>query len=305
MACIDQYQFCNPNNQRCTDLTSSATALHLARTIGMNPTQQFIMARYHIHLQDASLSETLAGRGGSALRATEIAHDSISDPLPDDQWMIEVDAWFKTGLAKLQKFMVDYAAGPQNVIHGTTIQKFNDSIGQSMCRNQKIHSTGNTTNFSVLGLALVLIVCSALILINLVLARLVEFIQRKFKIGGIRRLQWITDGDLQLQRMAFEEAGMGTWSGGAAAVPVTRFGEKFGLPRDTDPNHPRLVQDAQGGQGGQGGVGGGGGGWSDGGGGGDVEMARLIRHKTSTTEDTMSPREGFGSGGVSAAPWVG
>ena len=187
--------------------------------------------------------------------------------------MIEVKSWFDTGLARLQSHMVEYAAGPQNTLEGSYVQKFNGLISQSMCRNQKVRSTGGTINFSVLGLALVLIVCSALILTNLALETMVGFIQRKCRTGAYRHLQWIVDEKLQLQRMAFEAAGMGTWSGGDAAVPVTRLGEKFGLPRYTDRSHPRLLPDYMKAQAG-------GGGGYYGSGSEEIELAGLIRHKT-------------------------
>lgn len=279
MACIDQHQFCNPRNDRCTDLTSSLTAIDLADSIGMNPVQEFIVGRFSFQLLFSSLYSNLAGRGVSALRAQEFVHDLESDPLPDDQWMIEVESWFNTGLARLQKFMVEYAAGPQNVIEGAQIFKANSSISKSMCRNQKVHSKGDTINFSVIRLALVLIVCSVLILTNLALETIVGFIQKRCKIGAYRRLQWIVDGKLQLQRMAFEQSGMGTWSGGAAAVPVTRLGEKFGLPWYTDANHPRLLPDDMKAQ-----VGGGGGFGGD----EEIELAGLIPHKTYSTESYYS-----------------
>ena len=288
MACADQHQFCNPNNDRCTDLTSYSTAIDLAITIGFNAVQLSIVDLLAFQLYESSLDDTLARRGGSALRAQEMLHDIISDPLPDDQWMIEVDSWFNTGLVRLQKFVVGYAAGPRDVIDPAYILKPDDSLSKSMCRNQKVHSTGGTINFSVLGLALVVIICSILILTNLVLETIVGFIQRRYKTGSYRRLQWIVDGKLQLQRMAFEAAGMGTWSGGATPVPITRLGEKFGLPRDTDPDHPRL-QDYMKAQGG--------GGRGEGDAGEEIELARLIRHKTNSTE-TSTQHQMFEVAGV-------
>lgn len=268
MACVDQHQFCNPNNDQCTDLTSSTTALKLAQTIGMNPVQDFIITRFSFQLLHSSLDLSLAGRGSSSLLAQEVVHDLRSDPLPNDQWMMEVQSWFNTGLAKLQRFMVEYSAGPLNMIDGGYILKFNDSIGESMCDKQMVHSRSDTTSFSVLGLALVIIIGSILILTNLVLDTIVGFLQREFKTGNHRRLQWIVDEKLQLQRLAFEEARMGTWSGGAAIVPITRFGEKFGIPVDTDPDHPRL-QDRMRATSGE-----------------EYESARLMHDKTNTRETT-------------------
>lgn len=291
MACIDQHQFCNPNNNRCTNFTSPSTVSDEVQSIGLNSVQSWIATRFVYQIYYSTLYSTIAGRGVSALRAQEHVQDLESDPLPDDQWMIEVKSWFDTGLARLQNYMVEYAAGPQNLIEGAYVLKLNHSDAQSLCRNQKVRSTGsNTINFSVLGLALVLIICSSLIITNLALETIVGFIQRKYKTGTYRRLQWIIDEKLQLQRMAFEEAGMGTWSGGDAAVPVTRLGEKFGLPRYTDRSHPRLLPDYLKVRGSAGGGGGGGyrGGYGGAGAGEEIELAGLIRHETDSSEATTT-----------------
>ena len=53
-------------------------------------------------------------------------------------------------------------------------------------------------------------------------------------------MQWTLDGKLQLQRLAYEEAGHGHWSGGASSVPVTRKNDLIGVPDGVDTTHPRL-----------------------------------------------------------------
>lgn len=269
MACVDQHQFCNPNNDQCTNFTSSTAAFELAESIGMNFVQRFNMFRFGHQLMYSSLHSSLAGRGGSALRAQELVENLQSQPLPNNQWMIEVQSWFNAGLARLQRNMVEYAAGPPDMIDNGSLLKFNHPLEDIMCHNQMVHSTSETTNFSMLGLALVLIIGSIVIMTNLLLDTIVGFIQRRFKTGDHRRLQWIVDEQLQLQRMAYEEAGMGTWSGGAAPVPITRFGEKFGIPPDTDPDHPRLRDRME-----------------VTGSGEETESARLMRDKTNSTETT-------------------
>ena len=53
-------------------------------------------------------------------------------------------------------------------------------------------------------------------------------------------MQWTLDGKLQLQRLAYEEAGQGHWNGGASSVPVTRKNDLLGIPEGVDTTHPRL-----------------------------------------------------------------
>lgn len=57
-------------------------------------------------------------------------------------------------------------------------------------------------------------------------------------------LEWFTDDLFQLQRLAHEEIGLGTWSNcaGSGAVPFTEKGELLGIIEARDPYHPRLVK---------------------------------------------------------------
>lgn len=154
--------------------------------------------------------------------------------------MIEVESWFATGLARLQQSVVQYATGSPNVIEGAYISKPTEAFSQMMCDNQQVRSTNNAMNFSTLGVVIILIVGGLLITTSLILDTLVGFIQRKRNMRDYQRVQWALDEKLQLQRLAYEEAGMGTWSGGTSVVPVTKFGEKFGMPPDVDRDHPRI-----------------------------------------------------------------
>lgn len=58
--------------------------------------------------------------------------------------------------------------------------------------------------------------------------------------GRYRQVRWQLDPALQLQRMAFEETGLGTWKRGAEEVPVTEKGEAFKMPEEWDVWHPSI-----------------------------------------------------------------
>lgn len=53
-------------------------------------------------------------------------------------------------------------------------------------------------------------------------------------------LEWVTTATLQLQRLAHEELGFGTWSRGAHQVPSTEPDDLLGYLDITDPSHPVL-----------------------------------------------------------------
>lgn len=189
--------------------------------------------------QFTNIYQSISGRGGSALRAQETVLNLDQASLPANQWQIEVGNWFSTGLARLQKGILEYAQGSQNVLPGTYIWKPTDIVSKAMCYSQKVQTTSGTISFSVLGLAIILAIGGTIILISLILDSVVGFCQRKFGKGEYARLNWILDDKFQLQRMVFEEVGMGTWDL-QGTIPVTAKGEKFGGWEGVDMEHPTL-----------------------------------------------------------------
>jgi len=59
------------------------------------------------------------------------------------------------------------------------------------------------------------------ICVSLSLETIVSYFQRRYKRGLYQQVSWHLDSTLQLQRMAFEEAGFGEWEGGANEIPTT------------------------------------------------------------------------------------
>lgn len=125
-----------------------------------------------------------------------------SPPLPSDQWVIEVECWFATGLAKLQNYVVWYATGP-NVVDGAYISKPQDPISQMLCNSQGLRSTGNITSFSTAGVIIILAVGGLLIFINLSLDTLVGYVQRRWNIRDYQHIQWVMEDKLGLPRVLF------------------------------------------------------------------------------------------------------
>ena len=182
-------------------------------------------------------------RGANALRAFETVDDNTQIAiLPNNQWMTEVSNWFAVSMAKLQQRVVSYATGPAWIPDGVVLSGPINDMEKRMCRNQKVRTPSGTTSFSVLGVAIILLVGALLVITNLTLDIIIGFWRKRFQKNDYKRLQWILDDKLQLQRLAYEEAGQGQWSGGTDAVPVTRMGEAFGMPHGVDPMHPRLSQ---------------------------------------------------------------
>ena len=241
LACTDQHQYCNPTNKQCTALNSSSLT-HKAlneNKVGFNEAQLVTMLRIDFLTQLLTTYLSVNSRGAYALRAYETLDSLVNIALPNNQWMTEVSTWFAVSMAKLQQKVIQYATGPGYVPEGMVLSR-PVKLEEKQCKSQISRSAAGTTSFSVLGVAIILIVGALLIPTSLILPSAVGFLRQLLGRKQYKSLQWIVDSKFQLQRLAFEEAGQGSWSGGADSVPLTRKDEVLGLPEGVDTKHPRL-----------------------------------------------------------------
>ncbi len=256
MGCTEQHQTCNPNNNECTPLTGMTALGNIdMSTIGFNEQQLAISRHIYIAITNNDIQTMLERLGTSALQASlseTNAQGVHSGPLPSDQWVQEVWGWQSFLMAHLQRLMYDYAAGPtipsfvnwieppdakdQAIFNVCTHTKIRDAsfynFSEFLVTSSSIycHITDYTVYAGLFGLALILTVGSAVVLLNLCLSTVVGLVQRITKKGFHCRDDWNLDHALQVQRMAYENARMGHWKGREALVPVTMLGERFGKP---------------------------------------------------------------------------
>ncbi len=207
--------------------------------IGLNQDQNVTALQLELITAALVTYSSVNSRGADALRASETVNDLSQIQLPNTQWMTEVNSWFAVSMAKLQQKVIEYATGPGSIPDGMVLSR-PVSTQEKLCKNQIVRSFNGTTSFSVLGLAIILVVGTLLIFISLVLPLIVGALRGMFKWKKHKGLQWALDSKLQLQRLAYEEAGQGYWTGGASSVPVTRENDLLGIPEGVDPKHPRL-----------------------------------------------------------------
>jgi hypothetical protein len=234
MACTDQYQICNPNlaglngePMRCTPLGRISALSGQAEEIGLNLYQYATVGTIVLAMAWSSMFESVTGRGASALKAQSTVFGGAGllqmAPLPNNQWQVELSNWFAVCLATLQQYLVEKASGPTDVIEsGGTITKPNDIYEEAICRRQMIRNVAGYQNFSTLGVAIILIVGSVLVILGLVIDTVTGWIQKRMQKKDYERLSWISDGYLQLQRLAHEGIGCDDWKGGADEVPVSK-----------------------------------------------------------------------------------
>ena len=240
LGCAEQYQIFNPATQKCSELTAPSLGFQKEMLkIGLNDVQVITAKRIWDTLIGTVYSY-VETRGASALRASETVNTLMQNGLPDNQWTIEVSSWFEVSLARLQEQTVRYATGPSYMSDILDLIRPANQDEWNMCKNQIIRSQGDTISFSMLGVSIILIIGSILIIMSLMIDTLVGSIRRRFHRKEFKSLQWTLDEKLQLQRLAYEEAGQGEWTGCADPVPVTKKYDKIGIPKDVDEKHPQL-----------------------------------------------------------------
>ncbi|KAH7228461.1 uncharacterized protein BKA55DRAFT_599013 [Fusarium redolens] len=213
MACTDQYQVCNPKRQTpiCSPLTAAVLLRDNISNIELNPTQN-VTARLILALNGADgIGSSLGGRGAGALLASEKVAQSIQSFLPSNQWATEVKNWFAISLIKLQYALVEYPTGPTSPLTENLALKVpQTSESQNLCRSMKVPNPGGYKSFSVLALVIVLVVGGMVIIISIILEPVTNYIYNNWVTEHqFRRLQWILDGKLQLQRMALHYRAVG------------------------------------------------------------------------------------------------
>lgn len=232
MACLEQHQLCDPTSGNCSPLTGSTILGNME--LFPNPKQLAVVHHMYNAIDNNYLEDMTWSLGANALLANdyvERAQAQTSAALPDDQWVQEIKAWGAYTVAHMQRMIYQFAAGPQKpawdqyIVAPTAV----DASHLNVCGNQKIRS-GAYYSFNLFGLVVTFVGGSLIVLLSLCLSTCVALIQKVTKTGIHKMEDWSLDHSLQVQRMAYENLGVGTWEGREALVPVTAAGERFGKP---------------------------------------------------------------------------
>lgn len=239
LGCQEKYQFCNPDQSECTKLTGLYDISPPDSLPNLNPTQKAVFQLYWKVFWAARLNFQLGFIGRENLVANEYLWDAgfgfgISANLPSDHWHNEVTNWMNTSLAILQRQTITFARPPEFDI-GPTVSSL-DHIVQSedpemkfLCNRVKARSHAHMS-FSMLGLCITIFLGLFLIISNLVTPMTVGYLQKRWRKGLHKRLEWIEASSFQLQRMAAEGRGVGPWTGRDEDIPrLAEFGHVFNL----------------------------------------------------------------------------
>lgn len=139
-----------------------------------------IVQRILYTLSFTALSQAAYSLNGNGLLATSLTQANMSPGLPSNQWQLELTNWLTASLNALQTFTVQYVTG-----YGTQYSSSNNSVPPSdsekwMC-GQQIISRDDVTSFSVLGLAILVILSGSIITANTSIRRFAARCQRRRK----------------------------------------------------------------------------------------------------------------------------
>ncbi|KAF4545925.1 Cytochrome p450 protein [Lasiodiplodia theobromae] len=239
LACLIQHQVCDPqstSNTTCTPLVSALDLREAAAAIWSDEDglSTFMFSAGAGNLDSTSVSTLIMQSG---LDSDSRRSFGEQGPIPNNQWQRDVARWTNISLAYTQQSYLDAASGPSD----PQVEQFytgplNDDH-RRLCRNQMILTTAYT-NFSIFGLATVLVVGGLIIFISYALEPIMRW--RKRSRHAYATLEWTMNDTLQVQRMAHEELGMGRWMNCDRDVPITEGRDRLAVLDLEDLKHPRL-----------------------------------------------------------------
>ncbi|KAG7410184.1 hypothetical protein Forpi1262_v017678 [Fusarium oxysporum f. sp. raphani] len=232
MACADQYVLCNPSTASCTPPSGVHNQIENMKwnSLGFSATQLFTASRILSSLLQSNTYNTVARLGTEALWANNMVVGPLSYGLPENQWHTEVIGWFQTNLAMLQGYLIDFVSKPADLGPFGYIQP---SVGRdqpNQCTTQLVQAAGEVQNFSVCGVMIIVCVSAALVLLDSLLERVVDFVDAFFERDLIARKARQANYKLHLLRMAL---GGNEWELGRWDVPVSIGAAQFNRPTGT------------------------------------------------------------------------
>ncbi|OJD40710.1 uncharacterized protein BKCO1_1000451 [Diplodia corticola] len=239
LGCVMQQQICNPREEagsrrRCTPLSSNLDLQANAASVVQQGADEAWWLRRLVELllaKPPALWDIINTIGSQSLSSSFTLYNGVQAPLPPDQWQRDVERWHSIMMASLQGSAVAVAEGPSAPELRAEYRRPVDERERALCRRQQLLCFRPLFIFAAGGLVIVA---------SWVLEPFVAYVQRRCKLDSYARLEWCTNETLQLQRLAHEELGMGTWSKCDGDVPVTEKGERLAMLDLADSKHPKL-----------------------------------------------------------------
>ncbi|KAJ2995305.1 hypothetical protein NUW58_g1310 [Xylaria curta] len=243
LGCAIQWQFCQTAPSEtpiCGDLASfnDATSSFLANTEHQNNKLYWYL---DIFYNAPGIWDVLDKLHTQSLLSQRTLNSDFQSGIAENQWQLDVSHWWATTLAAQQASFVNTVNGPPDIfqIPRDWIRGPMDDLEREACHSQKVRSAAHSS-FNMFGLAFFFVAGSLIIIASLALEPLLAALHNRWGYRRYAYLEWVSQETLQLQRLAHEQLGFGTWSGATNTIPTTKLDEKLAGLDLTDPKHPRL-----------------------------------------------------------------
>ncbi|KAI8627143.1 hypothetical protein F5Y19DRAFT_477707 [Xylariaceae sp. FL1651] len=274
LACVEQWQWCNSalpkgtNRSDCGPLDGQVSAAYGAAYLfnlssaDLDPDRptsntaagtRLIWPLLALVWNPTNIENIIAHLGAKSLASQARVNDGLQYSLPQDQWHYDVTHWFNTVLAAVQASFVDVATGPASYgfpdLYGPPL----NAEEEKLCRSQKIRSSSHTS-FSLFGLLFTAIAGALIVGTSYALEPILAFLYRCRSYQQYAYLEWVSNQNLQLHRLAHEDGGEKgdvetdhsvpsrhrKWSQCTKDVPVTAGDVQLAALDVTDKEHPML-----------------------------------------------------------------
>ncbi|KAH6679979.1 hypothetical protein F5X68DRAFT_244953 [Plectosphaerella plurivora] len=223
LGCTASYQFCNTPNS-CSPLQGLRQNTGEFRGLPLTTTQKAIYNLVESMAMSASLENGVYFLGSQILSANDFlwtgAGSLLSSGLVSTHWATEVTNIANLMLAAMQRLVLDYAALPEFSILTTRGQKSSlDFVQQpanegerELCSMVRVRDA-SYTNFSVVGLAIILGPGLFVILLNLfVFPAALFWVRDKLRLDPYPRWEWHRGHLFMQQQDALKFRGVGPWN---------------------------------------------------------------------------------------------
>lgn len=153
LGCLQQYQICNVDVRHCGPLKGyfdyqiqSASVFNISEEAIMedgfvenNPLGQRFQWFTGVVAYEGTmaLSDSLTQLGAFSLSSQAALQGGLMAALAENQWQLDVERWWATGLARMQAGFVDVAVGPsEEGLQSSTLRAPSPHIQESFCNSQ-------------------------------------------------------------------------------------------------------------------------------------------------------------------------
>jgi hypothetical protein len=191
LACTEQYQLC-ASEGNCTPLLGLNQVQERFGKFVLSANQRVTLDRVMKASAVSDVSWVVQNLAFStmpllAINVSATSTHTLSLPVPDNQWQLEVGYWHSVAMAQFQRTLMEYGTG--QISPSTDYLIPVTGVDATFCRNIMIQST-RFSSFNVVALALLISFGTLIIASSLMIERLSSWVQMRWNRGSYGRQMW-------------------------------------------------------------------------------------------------------------------